>query len=67
MTEQEQTYGTSRRTKYLLIGVIVVLAFAMSYGIASARSGADAAQQVATTDAPAGGAVAAGDEAAGGA
>ena len=46
MTEQEQAYGTSNRTKYLLIGAIVVLAFAISYGVASASSNADAAQQV---------------------
>jgi hypothetical protein len=34
------TYATSARTKYILIAVIVVLAFAVSYGIAQARTGA---------------------------
>jgi hypothetical protein len=31
-------YSTSARTRYILIGVIIVLAFAVSYGIAQARS-----------------------------
>ncbi len=33
-------YATSSRTKYILIGVIIVLAFAVSYGIAQTQSGA---------------------------
>ncbi len=34
----EQAYTTGARTKYLLIGVIVVLAFFASYGFAASRS-----------------------------
>ena len=34
----EQAYSTGARTKYLLIGVIVVLTFFASYGFASSRS-----------------------------
>jgi len=34
-------YGASNLTKYILLGVIVVLAFALSYGIAQASSRQD--------------------------
>jgi hypothetical protein len=49
------TYTTSNRTKYILLAVIVVLAFFAAYGIASGRSSspATAASPATTAAAPA--------------
>jgi hypothetical protein len=44
-------YGTSARTRYILIALIVILAFALSYGIAQARS-ASGTQPVANQETP---------------
>ena len=38
-TSNEEVYVTSVRTKYIIVGVIVVLAFFTAYGFASLRSG----------------------------
>ena len=38
-TSNEEVHVTSARTKYVLVGVIVLLAFFAAYGFASARSG----------------------------
>ena len=38
-TSSEVTYVTSVRTKYIIVGIIVVLSFFAAYGFASVRSG----------------------------
>ena len=39
--ETAVVYAASKRTRYVLIAAIVVLAFGLSYGIAQGRSGQD--------------------------